>query len=108
MSFRKVAIYAVIFDPLGQARPLVVQLLLVEINAGLLRDLRAGWLVLAGRRLGDCERERTPARDIHHCQGRNLQAPFRTLGAAVEEVPEPKGLFAALGNKRSILRRDQF
>src|SRR5262245_3893480 len=106
--FRKVAVYAVVFDAWGQALTLIAQLLLVEINAGLVLCLRARRLVSAGRRLGDRERERAPAGYIHDRQGRNFQPPFRAIRTAVEEVPETESLFAALRKKRGILGRDQF
>ena len=86
---------------------LVVQLLLVEINARLLRCCGFLGLSFAGGRLGHGERERAPARDIHHRQRRNLQPPFGPTRAAIEEVSQPERLFATLGNKRGILRRDQ-
>src|SRR5262249_24842544 len=50
--FRKVAVHAMIFAPLWQAMTLRVQLLLVEINAGLFLFLVARCLVIPWRRLG--------------------------------------------------------
>src|SRR2546427_3518256 len=105
--FRKIAVHAVIFDPLGQTLALLPQLLLVEIDSGLLLVLRCCCFVIAWGRLANGERERAPACDIYDRQGRNLQPPFGAVGTAVEEVPQPEGLFATLRNERGILRRDQ-
>src|SRR5712691_8935655 len=87
--------------------PLLPQLLRVEINPGLFRRLVACGLVSARRGLGDSEGDRAPPGHIHHRQGRNLQPPFGPTGTAVEKVPQPERRFAALRNKRGILRRDQ-
>ena len=47
-------------------------------------------------------------RHIHHGECRNLQSPFRTTRAAVEEVTQPERLFPALRNEGGILRREHF
>jgi len=86
---------------------LLPQLLLVEINPGLFRRLFACCLVSARRSLGDSEGQSAPTGHIHHRQGRNLQPPFGPTATTVEKVPQPERLFAALRNKRGILRRDQ-
>ena len=87
---------------------LVAQLLLVAINAGLALCLLIHLLAIAWRCLCDREREREPVGHIHDPQGLNFQPPVSAIGAAVEEVPETKSLFAVLRKKRGILHRDQF
>src|SRR3954454_10463010 len=63
---RKVAVSAVVSDAQGQALTVVAQLLLVEINAGLVLCLLARRRAITWRRLGDRERERAPAGYIHY------------------------------------------
>src|SRR5262249_45649442 len=106
--FRKVAVHAMIFAPLWQAMTLRVQLLLVEINAGLFLFLVARCLVIPWRRLVDRECQSAAACDIHHRQGRNLQSALGAIGAALEEVTETESLVPALRNERGLLRRDPF
>ena len=103
---RKVTVDAVIGDTLGETMPLLPQLLLVEINPGLFRRWVACCLVSARQGLGDSEGQSAPTGHLHHRQGRNLQPPFGPTGTAVEKVPQPERLFAALRNKRGIRRRD--
>ena len=105
---RTVAVPAVIVDALGQAMTLRTQLLLGEINSGPLLFLRCRCFVIAGRRLGDGERESATASHLHNRQGRNLQSAFRAPSAAVEEVTETECLFSTFRNERGILHRDQF
>ena len=105
--FGEVVVHALISDGGRQAVAMVVQLLFVEIHARLVLGWGPRGLLLAGGRLGDDEGKGTAAGDIYHGQSRNLQPAVGPTGAAVEEVPQSKGVFAALGNNRGILRRDQ-
>ena len=106
--FRKVAIYAVIFDAVGQALTMLLQLLFVEINSSLFLFWPCCGIVMAWWRLRDGKRESATTRHIDECQGQNLQSAFSAIGTAVEEVTETESLFAALQDERAILRRDQF
>src|SRR4029434_6097048 len=82
------------------------QMLLVEVDPGLFLLGRRG--VLSWRRLRNRECKSAPACDLHHRECRNLQPAFGTTRTAVEEVPEPERLLAALREEGGVMRRDQF
>src|SRR3989442_6086261 len=73
---RIVAVHTMIFDARRQAMPMLAQLLLVEVDPGLFRLGRGGFL--SRRRLRGSERKSAPACDIHHSEGGKLQPAFGT------------------------------
>src|SRR5262249_19179530 len=103
---RIVAIYTMIGDVRRQAMSMRTQLLFVEVDPGFFRLSLCG--CLAWRRLRTGERESTPACDIHHREGGNLQPAFGTTRTAIAEVPETERLLPTLGEEGRIMRRDQF
>ena len=103
---RIVAVHTMIGDARRQAMPMLMQLLLVEVDPGFCRLRLRGFL--ARRRLRDGERKSAPACDIDHRERGNLQAAFGTTRTAVEEVPEPERLLATLREEGRVMRRDQF
>ena len=103
---RIVAVHAMIGDARRQAMPMLVQLLLVEVDPRVVRLGLRGFL--SRRRLRDGERQSAPACDIHHRERGNLQATFGTTRTAVEEVTETERLLATLRDEGGVMRGDQF
>src|SRR4030095_14717328 len=83
----KVATDAVIRVRAGQPIALVVELLLVEIYAGFFLAVVLLPVSFAGGSLRHGQRERAAPRDISYRQRRNFQSRFRSIRAAIEEVP---------------------
>src|SRR5216683_3321967 len=103
---RIVAIHAMVFDARRQAMPMRTQLLLGEVDPGLLlRRLRG---LLARRRLRTGQGKSAPACGIHYSERGNLQPAFSTTRTAVEEVTETECLLATLREEGRVMRGDQF
>jgi hypothetical protein len=102
LLLRLVAVHAMIGEARRQAMPRRTQLLLGEVDPGLiLLGLRG---VLSRWWLRDRECKSAPARDLSHRERGHLQAPFGTTRTAVEAVPETARLLATLRDAGGVMR----